>query len=42
MVKEFGYFADGRSGYSIGEGGTADVFGAVNMYIPYVQFEVHE
>ena len=42
LVKEFGYFADGRSGYSIGEGETADVFRADSMFMPYVEFEVHE
>jgi hypothetical protein len=42
FVKEFGFFADGRSGYGIGEGETADVFSAVNMFIPYVHCEVHE
>ena len=42
FVKEFGNFADGRSGYTIGEGETADVFRAVNMFMPYIEFEVHE
>lgn len=42
QVKEFGYFADGRSGYTIGEGETADTFRSVSMFIPYVECEVHE
>ena len=42
MVKEFGYFADGRSGYSIGEGQTADVYRTVHMFMPWVEFDVHE
>jgi len=41
-IKEFGYFADGRSGYAIGEGETADTFRNVSMFLPYVQCEVHE
>ena len=42
LVKELGYFADGRSGYAIGEGDAADAFRAVSMFMPYVEFEVHE
>jgi hypothetical protein len=42
QVKEFGYFADGRSGYSIGEGETADTFRSVSLFSPYIECEVHE
>ena len=42
LVKEFGYFADGSSGYAIGEGEAADAFRSANMFMPYVAFEVHE
>jgi hypothetical protein len=42
LMKEFGYFADGRSGYSIGEGETADTFRSVSLFSPYIECEVHE
>jgi len=41
-VKEHGSFLEGVSGYSIGEGEATDVFKSVNMFLPYVLFEVHE
>ena len=41
LCKETGYFAD-KGGYVIGEGETADIFRAVNMFTPWLEFEVHE
>jgi hypothetical protein len=41
-IEEFGFFADGRSGYSIGKGETIDTFRNVSMFLPYVHCEVHE
>jgi len=41
-VKEHGSFLDGAAGYSIGEGEAVDVFRSINMFLPYVLFEVHE
>jgi len=41
-VKEFGYFADGKSGYAIGEGDTVSAFRDVSMFSPYYEFEVNE
>ena len=41
-VEEFGFFADGRSGYAIGKGQAIDTFRNVSMFLPYVHCEVHE
>jgi len=41
-VKEYGTFLEGTSGYAIGEGEATDVFKSVNMFLPYIHFEVHE
>lgn len=41
-IKEFGYFMDGMSGYSIGEGDSADTFKNVSMFSPYIECEVQE
>jgi hypothetical protein len=41
-IKEFGYFLDGRSGYAIGEGGSAETFKNVSMFVPYIECEVEE
>ncbi len=42
LVKDYGIFPDGDSGYLIGEGETTNIYSAVNMFIPYVSCEVHE
>ena len=42
MVKEFGVFQDGTSGYLIAEGNATDVFTASNMFMPYIIGESHE
>ena len=42
LVKEYGIFPDGESVFIIGEGDTTNIYGAVNMFIPYVSSEVHE
>ena len=41
-VEEFGFFADGRSGYAIGKGETLDSFRSVSMFLPFIHCEVHE
>jgi hypothetical protein len=41
-IKEFGYFLDGTSGYAIGEGGSAETFKNVSMFVPYIECEVRE
>jgi hypothetical protein len=42
LVKDYGIFPDGESGFLIGEGEAADVYMSVNMFIPYVSCEVQE
>jgi hypothetical protein len=42
IIKEFGWFTEGRSGYAIGEGEAADIFRGVSWFIPFVELEVHE
>jgi hypothetical protein len=42
LVKEYGIFPDGTSGYVIGEGDVLDVYKSVIMFIPYVSSEVHD
>jgi hypothetical protein len=42
IVKEFGFFLNGTSGYAIGEGESADTFRNVSMFLPYWESEVHE
>ena len=41
-IEEFGYFADGTSGYAISKGDILDVFRRVNMFQPYISGEVNE
>ena len=41
-IEEFGFFPDGRSGYTIGKGEAIDSFRNVSMFLPYVHTEVHE
>jgi len=41
-IEEFGFFADGRSGYAIGKAETIDIFRNVSMFLPYIHCEVHE
>jgi len=41
-IEEFGFFADGRSGYAIGKGEAIDNFRNVSMFLPYIHCEVHE
>ena len=41
-VKEFGFFLDGTSGYTIDEGEAIDTFRSNCMFVPYSEFEVHE
>ena len=41
-IEQFGFFADGTSGYGIGEGEAADMFRQANMFQPYVTVEVNE
>jgi L-rhamnose mutarotase len=41
-IKEFGWFLDGASGYSIGEGEPATVLRNVSMFMPYIECEIHE
>ena len=42
LMKEFGYFADGRSGYSIGEGDITDAFRSLSTFLPFYESDVHE
>jgi len=42
LVKDYGIFLDGQSGYLIAEGEAANLYMAANMFIPYVSAEVHE
>jgi hypothetical protein len=42
LVKDYGVFPDGGSGFIIGEGEIINIYSAVNMFIPYVSCEVHE
>ena len=41
-IKEFGYFMDGMSGYSIGEGDSVETFKNVSMFSPYIECKVQE
>jgi len=41
-VLEFGYFADGKSGYSISTGESKDVFRRVFANFPWLEADVHE
>jgi hypothetical protein len=41
-IKEFGYFMDGMSGFSIGEGDSVETFKNVSMFSPYIECEVQE
>ena len=42
IMKDYGIFPDGGSGFIIGEGETTNIYSAVNMFLPYVSCEVHE
>jgi L-rhamnose mutarotase len=42
LVKDYGIFVDGQSGYLIAEGEADNLYMAANMFIPYVSAEVHE
>ena len=42
LVKEYGIFPDGESGFLIAEGEVTDVYTGANMFIPYTSSEVHE
>ncbi len=42
VVKDYGIFPDGESGFAIGEGETAEVYRDVNMFLPYVSTKVQE
>jgi len=42
VIKEFGYFLDGKSGYIIGEAESTEIFRDVSMFLPFQESEVHE
>jgi hypothetical protein len=42
LMKEFGYFADGKSGYAIGEGDIIDAFRNLSTFLPFYESDVHE
>jgi len=42
MIRDFGAFLNGTSGYAIGEGESADLLRSVSMFLPYFESEVHE
>jgi hypothetical protein len=42
LVKDYGIFPDGATGYVIGEGDVLDVYRSVSMFLPYVSSEVHD
>lgn len=41
-IKEFGFFLSGSSGYAIAEGGSAEAFRNLAMFVPYFEFDVQE
>jgi len=41
-IKEFGWFLNGTSGYAIGEADSTVAFKDVCMFLPYIEFEIHE
>jgi len=41
-VRDFSYFLDGTSGYTLGEGEATDIFRDVSMLTPFYECEVHE
>jgi hypothetical protein len=41
-IKEFGYFMDGMSGFSIGEGDSVETFKNVSMFSPFIECKVQE
>ena len=42
IIKEFGYFMDGMSGYSIGEGDSVETLEKVSMFSPFIECKVQE
>jgi len=42
IIKEYGYFLDGMSGYMISEAEATDVLRTSWMYFPYYEWEIHE
>jgi hypothetical protein len=42
LTTEFGYFADGRSGYAIGEGETKDALARAFSFTPWIHSEMYE
>ena len=42
IVKDYGIFPEGESGFLIGEGDAITVFKNASMFVPYVSSEVHE
>ena len=42
VLKEFGYFLNGTSGYTIGEGDGAEAFKDTTMFMPFYEQELHE
>jgi hypothetical protein len=41
-IQEFGYFLNGRLGYSISVGESANTFGRVFSFYPFIEAEVNE
>jgi hypothetical protein len=41
-IKEFGFFPNATSGYVIGKGESTDMFRGANIFVPYINSEVHE
>jgi len=41
-IKEFGYFADGKSGYALGEAEITDVLRDISTFLPFYEADVHE
>jgi len=42
LVKDFGIFSDGETGFLICEGAATDVYMVANTFLPYTSSEVHE
>jgi len=42
LIKDWGEFLGGNKGYAIDEGSELDVMKAIQQYVPFVKFEVHQ
>jgi len=42
MIRGFGYFLEGASGYATSEGEAADTFRNIRMFSPFIELKLHE